>query len=80
MLCFFEIGAVMEKYVWRLLTAMFLLLVAAVLAVFAFVFQGATLILGICVYGGMICALIGIARGLLVIMDYNRAHKEETEE
>ena len=70
----------MEDYIWRLLTAMFLLLVAAVLAIFAFLFQGAAVMLGVCFYGGILCALIGITKGLLVIIDYNRAHKAETEE
>ena len=42
----------MEKYIWRLLTAMFLLMVAAVLSIFAFVFQGATVLLGMCAFIG----------------------------
>ena len=67
----------METYIWRLLTAMFLLLVAAVLGVFAFLLQGAAVMLGICFYGAVFCALIGIAKGLLVMIDYRRAHKEE---
>ena len=67
----------MEKYIWRLLTAMFLLMVAAVLGVFAFVFQGATVLLGICVYGALFCALVGVAKGLAVIIDYHRENKEE---
>lgn len=67
----------MEHYIWRLLTAIFLLLVAAILAVFVFLFQGAALMLGVCFYGSLFCALFGITKGLLVILDYHRAHKDE---
>ncbi len=67
----------MEKYIWRLLTAMFLLLVSAVLGVFAFLFQGAAFMLGVCFYGAILCALLGITKGLLVIIDYHRNQKEE---
>ena len=67
----------LEKYIWRLLTAIFMLLVAAVLGIFAFLFQGAALMLGICFYGAVFCALIGVAKGLLVMVDYHREHKEE---
>ena len=69
----------MENYIWRLLTAIFLLLLAAVLGVFTFLFQGAAVMLGICFYGAVLCALIGAAKGLLVIIDYNRDHKEPEE-
>lgn len=67
----------MEKYIWRLLTAMFSLMIAAVLGIFAFVFQGAAVLLGICVYGALFCALIGIAKGLMVMIDYHRENKAE---
>ena len=67
----------MEQYIWRLLTAMFLLLTAAVLGVFTFLFQGATVMLGICFYGAVFCALIGIAKGVIVISEYHKDHKEE---
>ena len=67
----------MEDYIWRLLTAMFLLLVAAVLGVFAFLLQGAVVMLGICFYSAVFCALIGIAKGLFVMIDYHREHKNE---
>ncbi|MBQ7001428.1 MAG: hypothetical protein IJN67_10360 [Oscillospiraceae bacterium] len=67
----------METYIWRLLTAMFLLLMAAVLAVFAFLLQDAVFMLGLCFYGAVLCALIGITKGFLVMIDYHRAHKDE---
>lgn len=70
----------MDKYVWRLLTAMFLLMVAAVLAVFVFLFQGEAVMVGICLYGALICALCGIAKGLFVIIDYHREYQKESEE
>ena len=66
----------MEKYIWRLLTAIFLLLVAAVLAVFAFLFQGISVMVGLCFYGAVFCALIGVTKGLLVMIDYHRAHQD----
>ena len=54
----------MEKYIWRLLTAIFMLLVAAVPGIFAFLFQGAALMLGICFYGAVFCALIAYLSGV----------------
>ena len=70
----------MEKYIWRLLTSIFLLLVAAVLGLFVFFFEGAVFLLGICFYGSVFCGLLGIAKGLLVIIDYNREHKDDVKE
>lgn len=69
----------MDK-IWRMLTAIFLLMVAAVLAVFVFLFDGAVLIVGICFYGALLCALLGIVKGLFVIIDYHREKKDEPQE
>ena len=65
----------METYIWRLLTAMFLLLTAAVLGLFVFLFEGSTFLMGICFYGALICGLAGIGKGLIVISDYHKTHK-----
>ena len=67
----------MEQYIWRLLTAMFLLLTAAVLGLFAFLFQGASVMVGICFYSAVFCALIGIAKGVIVISDCHKGHKDQ---
>ena len=67
----------MDHYIWRLLTAMFLLLTAAVLGLFVFLFEGATFMVGICFYGALICGLTGIGKGLIVISDYHKEHKEQ---
>jgi len=67
----------LENYIWRLLTAIFLLMVAAVLGIFAFLFQDAVFLLGLCLYSAVFCALIGIAKGLFVMIDYRREHKDE---
>ena len=65
----------MDKDVWSLLTSMFLLLTAAVLCMFAFLFQGSAGLLGICFYGALFCALIGLAKGVIVILDHHK-HQE----
>ena len=70
-------GEALENYIWRLLTAIFLLMVAAVLGIFAFLFQDAVFLLGLCLYSAVFCALIGIAKGLFVMIDYRREHKDE---
>ena len=67
----------MESYLWRLLTAMFLLLAAAVLALFVFLFEGSAAMVGICFYGALFCALIGLAKGVIVILEYQKEHKEQ---
>ena len=56
---------------------MFLLLTAAVLGLFVFLFEGATFMGGICFYGALICGLTGIGKGLIVISDYHKEHKEQ---
>lgn len=67
----------METYIWRLMTAMFLLLTAAVLGLFMFLFQGANIMVGICFYGALFCGLIGLAKGVIVILDYHRENKDQ---
>ena len=64
----------METYIWRLLTAIFLLLVSVVLGFMTFQFQGIFVMVGVCFYGAVFCALLGIAKGLLVMIDYHRTH------
>ena len=66
----------MEKYLWRLLTALFLLLAAVVLGMMAVLFQGVSLIMGLCFYTAVGCGLLGITKGLLVIIDYHREYKD----
>ena len=67
----------MEEYIWRMLKAMFWLLAAIFLCIMAYLLQGSGLLLGICFYGGTFCGLLGITKGLFVIIDYNREHKTE---
>ena len=67
----------MEIYIWRLLTAMFLLLTAAVLGVFVFLFQGASLMMGLCFYSALFCALFGLAKGIITIIDFHQEHKNQ---
>ena len=62
----------MDHYIWRLLTAMFLLLTAVVLGLFVFLFQGSAFMVGICFYGALVCGLIGLAKGVIVILDYHK--------
>ncbi len=67
----------MKRCVWRLLTAIFILLTALVLGLMALLCQGAPLLLGIGFYGMMICMPWGIIKGLLAIADYHKACKAE---
>ncbi len=65
----------MDHYIWRLLTAMFLLLTAAVLGLFVFLFEGSAFMVGICFYGALVCGLIGLAKGVIVILDYHKGQE-----
>ena len=65
-------------YIWRLLTAIFLIVVAVALLVVAFVF-GFNTVFGVFVYVSLFCILFGIAKGLMVMIDYHRSQKEMQE-
>ena len=67
----------MEYYIWRLLTSMFLLLSAAVLGVFVFLFEGASVMMGLCFYGALFCALFGLAKGIVTMIDFHQEHKDQ---
>lgn len=67
----------MEKYIWRLLTAIFLLLAATVLGLFLFLFEGAAFMVGVCFYGALLCGLMGLAKGVIVILDYHKEHRDQ---
>ena len=66
----------MEKYIWRMLTSLFVLMVALVLGLFVFLFQGSTFLMGICFYGALLLGLIGMAMGAIVLIDYHKEHKD----
>lgn len=66
----------MDHYIWRLLTAMFLLLTAAVLGLFVFLFEGSAFLMGICFYGALFLGLVGMAMGVIVLIDYHKEHKD----
>ena len=67
----------MDHYIWRLLTAMFLLLTAVVLGLFVFLFQGSAFLMGICFYGALLLGLVGMAMGVIVLIDYHKEHKDQ---
>ncbi len=73
----------MDK-LWRLATAMFSIVVACGLFVFLYLIDGGrfdSVLSGILGYACLFLILFGIAKGLLVIIDYHREHKdEETQE
>ena len=66
----------MEKYIWRMLTSLFVLMTALVLGLFTFLFQGAVVIMGICFYGALFLGLVGMAMGAIVLIDYHKEHKD----
>ncbi|MBQ8834950.1 MAG: hypothetical protein IJ001_08530 [Oscillospiraceae bacterium] len=71
----------MDK-IWRLLTAMFAIVVACGLFALAYMSSGGRfndLLSGITFYVCLFCVLFGIAKGLMVIIDYHREHKDEDE-
>ena len=72
----------MDK-IWRLMTAMFTIIAACGLFTIAYVITGgmfndffSVIVAYFCLFG----VPIGIAKGLLVIIDYHREHKDEAEE
>lgn len=70
---------VMDK-IWRLMTAMFCIVVAAGLFIVAYIFSGGMFnntFAVILAYACLFCILIGITKGILVIVDYHRENKEE---
>lgn len=70
----------MVDKIWRLMTAMFLLLTAAALGIFVLIMQDDFFAV-IAFYAMLLLLPFGIAKGLMVIIDYHREHKdEETDE
>lgn len=73
----------MDK-IWRLMTAMFSVVSACGMFTVGFIFSGGRFnntVSVLLAYGCLFCVLFGIAKGLLVMIDYHREHKdEETDE
>ena len=72
----------MDK-LWRLMTAIFILAMACGLFVMAYISTGGMfndVFSVIIAYFCLFSVPIGIAKGLLVIIDYHREHKAEEEE
>ncbi len=67
------------EYIWRLLTAIFLIVVAVALLVVAYVLGLNTVFAAVFVYVSLFCILFGIAKGLMVMIDYHRSQKEMQE-
>ena len=67
----------MEKYIWRMVTSLFVLMAALVLGLFAFLFQGSAFLMGICFYGALFLGLVGMAMGVIVLIDYHKEHKDQ---
>lgn len=68
----------MDK-IWQLLTAMFIMMVGAVSLLCAYILFANTAFAFVGVITAYICIPIGIAKGLLVIIDYHREQKEKEE-
>lgn len=70
----------MEKYIWRLLTAIFMLATSFALFLIGWIFSGGlfnNMVSVLLAYAVLFLALIGITKGLLVIIDYHREHSDE---
>lgn len=70
----------MEKYIWRMLTAIFMIAVAVGVFLLGFVFSGGRFnnpFSALSLYVMLFLLMIGIAKGILVVIDYHRAHKDE---
>ena len=70
----------MEKYIWCLLTAIFMIAAAVGLFLIAWLFSGGRFnnaFAGLSAYVVLFLALTGITKGILVILDYHRVHKGE---
>ena len=73
----------MEKYLWRLMTAIFMLAASVGLFLVGWIFSGGqfnNVPSALIAWAVLFLVLIAIAKGLLVIIDYNREHKDESEE
>ena len=66
----------MDK-IWRLMTAMFLLLIAIVSLLMAYILFANTALAAICVWVSFACTVWGIGKGLFAIIDYRREHNDE---
>ena len=72
----------MDK-IWRLLTAIFILLSVIVLFLIGWIFSGGNfnnLLSVLLCYVVIFAGPIGITKGILVIIDYHREHQEKDEE
>ena len=72
----------MDTYVWRLLKAVFTIAAAVALFVVGCIFSGGRFNNTFSVlleYAMLFLSMIGVTQGLLVIIDYNREHKETEE-
>ncbi len=67
----------MKHCMWRLLTAIFILLIALLLGLMSVMFQGAPVLLGIGFYGMMICFPWGVIKGILAIIDYHKVSRNQ---
>ena len=72
----------MDK-IWRLLTAIFLIAVAVGLFLIGWIFSNGTfnnIFSALIIYVVLFLVLIGITKGILVIIDYHREQDQEKEE
>ena len=67
----------MEKFIWRLLVANFLLLTGTALLVMAYVLFANSALAMVGAVGGYILIPLGIVWGLVAIIDHNREYGEE---
>ena len=67
----------MEK-IWRLLTAIFILCAMIAVLLLAYEFQNAVLSVA-AVYAAILLIPVGIAKGILVMIDYHKEKKDEDE-
>ena len=66
-------------HIWRLLTAMFLMMIGAVSLLCAYILFANTALAAIGVIVAYICIPVGIAKGLFAIIDHHRENDEKEE-
>ncbi|MBO4938387.1 MAG: hypothetical protein J6C98_05230 [Oscillospiraceae bacterium] len=64
------------EHIWGLLKAVFFLVTAIVLMLFAYLFQNTALAV-ICVYGAFFLFLIGVCVGAFMLIDHHNASQKE---
>ena len=61
---------------WRLMTAIFIILIGAAALLTAYILFVNSALAGICVWTACVCILLAIAKGLFAIIDHHRGTKE----